>query len=88
MYKTMPACGDKGTDAVAYAFIIGHAVLGERNKERACLSVCSSILARGTRTGGRIGTGEASFDVPEQRKDDGANRRAIGATWHLPRATA
>ena len=45
-----------------------------------CLSVCPSILSLGARTAGRIGTGEAQFDAPEQRKDDGGNRRVIGTT--------
>ena len=51
-----------------------------------CLSARSSILAPGAQTAGLIGTGEAPFDVPERRKDDGASRGAIDATWHVPRA--
>ena len=30
---------------------------------------------------GPIGTGEAPFDAPKRRKDDGGNRKAIGATY-------
>ena len=52
------------------------------------VSVCPSILAPGAGTGGRIGTGEAPFDAPERRKDDGANRGTIGETWLVPRAAA
>ena len=48
------------------------------------VSVCPSILAPGARTDGLNGTGEAPFDAPEPRKDDGANRRAISAKWHVP----
>ena len=46
-----------------------------------CLSVCPSILARGARTAGQIGTGETPFDVPERQKDDGNNDSVAGATW-------
>ena len=53
-----------------------------------CLCVYSSILVPGAGTGGRIGTGETPFNAPERRKDAGNNRGVIGATWHLPRATA
>ena len=52
-----------------------------------CLCVCSSIFAPGARTAELIGTSGISFDAPEQRKDDGANRGAIGATWQVPRPT-
>ena len=50
--------------------------------------VCSSILALGAGTGGRIGTSEAPLDAPERRKNDGNNRRVIGTTWHVPRAVS
>ena len=40
---------------------------------------CASPF-RISRTAGPIGTGEASFDAPERRKDDGAKCGAIGAT--------
>ena len=53
-----------------------------------CLSVCPSILEPGAQTAGPIGTGEAPFDAPKRRKDDGANRGVIGTTWHVPRAAA
>ena len=55
-----------------------------------CVSVfvCPSILAPGARKAGQIGTGEAPFDAPEWRKDDGANRGAIGGTWHMSRVAA
>ena len=52
------------------------------------VSVCSSISASGARSAGPIETGEAPFDAPERRKDDGANRGVIGTTWHVPRAAA
>ena len=51
-----------------------------------CVCVRSSILAPGARTAGPIGTGEGLFDAPDRQKDDGANRVAIGARWHVPRA--
>ena len=51
--------------------------------EFVCLSVCLSILAPGGQTAGPIGTGEAPFDAPERRKDDGANSGAIGGKWHV-----
>ena len=40
-----------------------------------CVSICPSILV-GARTAGPIETGEAPFDAPEQRNDDGANSLA------------
>ena len=39
---------------------------------RACVYVCSSILALGARATAPIGTGEEPFDAPKRRKDDGA----------------
>ena len=48
--------------------------------------VCPSIFAPGAQTAGPIGTGEAPFDAPERRKDDGANCRVIGGTSLVPRA--
>ena len=53
-----------------------------------CLSVCPSILAHGARTAGQIGTGEAPFDAPERRKDNGNNGSVAGTTWYAPRAAA
>ena len=50
--------------------------------------VCPSILAPEARAGGLIGTMQAPFDAPKRRKDDGANRGVIRATWHVPRAAA
>ena len=42
----------------------------------------------GARVAGPIGKSERSFDVPERRKDDGANYGSIGCTWLVPRAIA
>ena len=39
-----------------------------------------------TRTAGPIVTGEAPFDSPIRRKDDGADLRSISSTWHVARA--
>ena len=60
-------------------------MLGQGNKFRAgMLYVSPSILAPRARTGGPIGTGEASFDAPEHQKDVGDHGRVIGTTWHVP----
>ena len=48
-----------------------------------CLSGTSTSEAR---TAGRIGTGDYSFDAPEQRKDDSAGYKPITCTCHVPRA--
>ena len=53
----------------------------------ACASVCPSIFET-SRKFSLIGTGEAAFDALEQRKDDGADRREISTTQHVPRAAA
>ena len=37
-----------------------------------------------TRTAGPVVTGEAPFDSPIRRKDDGADLRSISSTWHVP----
>ena len=37
-----------------------------------------------TRTAGPIVTGEAPFDSPIRRKDDGADLGSISSTWHVP----
>ena len=39
-----------------------------------------------TRTAGPIVTGEAPFDSPIRRKDDGAVLGSISSTWHVARA--
>ena len=39
-----------------------------------------------TRTAGPIVTGEAPFDSPIHRKDDGADLWSISGTWHVARA--
>ena len=39
-----------------------------------------------TRTAGPIVTGEAPFDSPIRRKDDGADLVSISSTWHVARA--
>ena len=39
-----------------------------------------------TRTAGPIVTGEAPFDSPIHRKDDGADLGSISGTWHVARA--
>ena len=39
-----------------------------------------------TRTAGPIVTGEAPFDSPIRRKDDGADLGSISSTWHVARA--
>ena len=39
-----------------------------------------------TRTAGLIVTGEAPFDSPLRRKDDGADLGSISSTWHVARA--
>ena len=39
-----------------------------------------------TRTAGPIVTGEAPFDSPIRRKDDGADLGSINSTWHVARA--
>ena len=39
-----------------------------------------------TRTAGPIVTGEAPFDSPIRRKDDGDDLGAISSTWHVARA--
>ena len=39
-----------------------------------------------TRTAGPIVTGEALFDSPIRRKDDGADLGSISSTWHVARA--
>ena len=36
-----------------------------------------------TRTAGPIETGEAPFDSPIRRKDDGADLGSISSTWHV-----
>ena len=47
--------------------------------------MCSNIIGIGARTAGPIGTGEAPFDVPEQRKDYDGNFRVTGGIWHVTR---
>ena len=85
----------KGSNALALGPLCSKISSGGSLKKVAsmvlvCLSVClcvrSSILAPGARMAGQIGTGEAPFEALERRKDDGANRGAIDATWHVPRA--
>ena len=39
-----------------------------------------------TRTAGPIVTGEAPFDSPIRRNDDGADLGSISSTWHVARA--
>ena len=39
-----------------------------------------------TRTAGPIVTGEAPFDSPIRRKDDGADLGSISSMWHVARA--
>ena len=39
-----------------------------------------------TRTAGPIVTGEAPFDSPIRRKDDGSDLGSISSTWHVARA--
>ena len=46
------------------------------------------MFASGARTSDPIGTGEAPFDTPEWRKDDGVNRGEIDAPSHVLRAIA
>ena len=46
-------------------------------------SVCPRIFVFGAQMAGPIGTGEAPFDAPERRADDGAICKAPRGTCHL-----
>ena len=49
--------------------------------------VCvSKEIVNSTRTAGPIVTGEAPFDTPFRRNDDGADLGSISSTWHVARA--
>ena len=48
--------------------------------------VCPKTCVNSTRTAGPIVTGEAPFDSPIRRKDDGADLGSISSTWHVARA--
>ena len=48
--------------------------------------VCPRTFVNSTRTAGPIVTGEAPFDSPIRRKDDGADLGSISSTWHVARA--
>ena len=48
--------------------------------------VCPSIIGMGARTAGPNGTGEASFDAPERRKDYDDSFTVTSVMWHVPRA--
>ena len=48
--------------------------------------VCPRTFVNSTRTAGRIVTGEAPFDSPIRRNDDGADLGSISSTWHVARA--
>ena len=50
--------------------------------------VCPRTFVNSTRTAGPIVTGEAPFDSPIRRKDDGADLGSISSTWHVARAAA
>ena len=49
--------------------------------------VCPRTFVNSTRTAGPIVTGEAPFDSPIRRNDDGPNLGSISSTWHVARAT-
>ena len=44
------------------------------------------LLLNIARTAGPIVTGEAPFDSPIRRNDDGSNLESISSTWHVARA--
>ena len=48
--------------------------------------VCSRTFVNSARTAGPIVTGEAPFDSPIRRNDDGADLGSISSTWHVARA--
>ena len=48
--------------------------------------VCPRNFVNSTRTAGPIVTGEAPFDSPIRRNDDGADLGSISRTWHVARA--
>ena len=48
--------------------------------------VCPRTFVNSTRTAGPIVTGEAPFDSPIRRNDDGADLGSISSTWHVARA--
>ena len=50
--------------------------------------VCPSIYVNSVRTAGPIEIGEAPFDAPIRRNDDGVGLGSIGGTWHVTRAAA
>ena len=50
--------------------------------------VCPRTFVNSTRTAGRIVTGEAPFDSPIRRNDNGAGRGSAGGTWLVARAAA
>ena len=45
--------------------------------------VCPRTFVNSTRTAGLIVTGEAPFDSPIRRNDDGADLGSISSTWHV-----
>ena len=52
-----------------------------------CVCACPSIFASRAQTAAPIRTGKVPpSDVPERRKDDGADRGAVSATWQVSRA--
>ena len=48
--------------------------------------VCPSAFVNSARTADPIVTGEAPFDSPIRRNDDGADLGSISSTWHVARA--
>ena len=48
--------------------------------------VCPRIFVNNARTAGPIVTGEAPFDSPIRRNDDGADLGSISSRWHVARA--
>ena len=50
------------------------------------VSICVQAFLTGEKTVGPIRTGEAPFDAPERRKDDGDTRGVIGIIWYVPHA--
>ena len=48
--------------------------------------VCPRTFVNNARTAGPIVTGEAPFDSPMRRNDDGADLGSISSRWHVARA--
>ena len=48
--------------------------------------VCPSTFVNSARTAGPIVAGEAPFDSPIRRTDDGADLGSISSMWHVARA--